>query len=102
MKLLLASALMMAGLFAQATPTTAATSTSTDVFVMVGSDFVRPGLASKANLNIGIGHTFSFLKKNPFGDELTFSYTYENGGSGVFHSRIRLGYVEFEPQFEKR
>jgi hypothetical protein len=61
-------------------------STSTDLFVMMGSDFVRPGLAPKANYNIGIGHTFGFLKKDPIGDELTFSYTYEDGGSGFWHS----------------
>lgn len=60
--------------------------TSTDLFVMMGSDFVRPGLAPKANYNIGIGHTFGFLKKDPIGDELTFSYTYEDGGSGFWHS----------------
>src|SRR2546430_12315145 len=42
----------------------------------------------RTNLSIGIGHTEKFLKKNPFGDELTFSYTYENGGGhGFFHSR---------------
>jgi hypothetical protein len=60
--------------------------TSTDLFVMMGSDFIRPGLAPKANYNIGIGHTFGFLKKDPIGDELTFSYTYEDGGSGFWHS----------------
>src|SRR5579862_7424995 len=60
--------------------------TSTDLFIMFGSDFVRPGLAPKANYNIGLGHTFAFLKKDPFGDELTFAYTYENGGPGFFHS----------------
>jgi hypothetical protein len=60
--------------------------TSTDLFVMMGSDFVRPGLEPKANYNIGIGHTFGFLKKDPIGDELTFSYTYEDGGSGFWHS----------------
>ncbi len=64
-----------------------ATSTSTDFFAMPGSDFDRPGLVPKANLNVGIGHTFGLLKKNPFGDELTFSYTYENAGShGFFHT----------------
>jgi hypothetical protein len=26
------------------------------------------------------------LKKDPFGDELTFAYTYENGGPGFWHS----------------
>jgi hypothetical protein len=35
--------------------------TSTDLFVMLGSDFVRLGLAPKANYNIGIGHTFGTL-----------------------------------------
>jgi hypothetical protein len=61
--------------------------TSTDLFVMPASDFVRPGLYPRANLNIGIGHTFGFLKRNPIGDELTFGYTYENAGShGFFHS----------------
>ena len=37
--------------------------TSTDVCVMPGSDFVRPGLAPKANYNIGVGHTVGFPKK---------------------------------------
>lgn len=58
--------------------------TSTDLFVMIGSDFDRPGLLPRVNLNIGIGHTFGFLKKDPFGDELTFGYTYENSGSHGF------------------
>jgi len=61
-------------------------STSTDFFIMLGSDFIRPGLAPKANYNIGIGHTFGLMKKDPFGDELTFGYTYENGGPGFWHS----------------
>ena len=60
--------------------------TSTDLFIMLGSDFVRPGLLPKANDNIGIGHTFGFLKKDPLGDELTLAYTYEDGGSGFWHS----------------
>jgi hypothetical protein len=61
--------------------------TSTDLFVMFGSDFDRPGLVPRANYNIGIGHTFGFLKKDPFGDELTFGYTYENSGShGFLHT----------------
>ncbi len=61
--------------------------TSNDLFVMFGSDFVRPGLAPKGNYNIGLGHTFAFLKKDPIGDELTFAYTYENAGShGFFHT----------------
>jgi hypothetical protein len=63
-------------------------STSTDLFVMLGSDFVRPELRPKANYNIGIGHTFGFLKKDPFGDELTFAYTYEDAGSGFWHSQF--------------
>jgi hypothetical protein len=58
--------------------------TSTDLFVMLGSDFDRPGLLPRANYNIGIGHTFGFLKKDPFGDELTFGYTYENSGTHGF------------------
>ncbi len=62
--------------------------TSTDLFVMLGSDFVRPGLATKANYNIGIGHTFGFLKKDPIGDELSFGYTYEDAGSGFWHSQF--------------
>jgi hypothetical protein len=71
-------------------PTSAAqesAGTSTDLFVMFGSDFDRPGLLPRANYNIGIGHTFGFLKKDPFGDELTFGYTYENAGThGFLHT----------------
>ena len=63
--------------------------TSTDFFLMPGSDFDRPGLVPRANLNIGIGHTFGFLKKDPVGDELTFAYTYENAGThGFFHTNF--------------
>ena len=56
---------------AQATPPAGApaesdTGTSNDLFVMFGSDLVRPGLEPKANYNIGLGHTFGFLKKDPF------------------------------------
>ena len=79
--------------FAQTTPpggpsaSEGQTGTSSDLFIMFGSDFVRPGLAPKANYNIGLGHTFGLLKKDPIGDELTFSYTYENGGShGFLHT----------------
>ena len=62
---------------------------STDFFLMPGSDFDRPGLVPRANLNIGIGHTFGFLKKDPIGDEVTFTYTYENAGShGFFHTNF--------------
>jgi hypothetical protein len=71
----------------QATSGAQDSSTSTDLFIMLGSDFVRPGLLPKANYNIGIGHTFGFLKKDPFGDELTFSYTYEDAGSAFWHSQ---------------
>jgi hypothetical protein len=61
--------------------------TSTDLFVMIGSDFDRPGLVPRANYNIGIGHAFGFLKRDPIGDELTFGYTYENAGThGFFHT----------------
>src|SRR5580698_5502552 len=66
---------------------TGAAGTSTDFYVMLGSDFDRPGLLPKSNYNIGIGHTFGFLHKDPFGDELTVSYTYEDGGSGFWHSQ---------------
>jgi hypothetical protein len=63
--------------------------TSTDLFVMFGSDFDRPGLLPRANYNIGIGHTFGFLKRDPIGDELTFGYTYENAGThGFLHTSI--------------
>lgn len=71
------------------TPPTAETEdsdTSTDLYIMLGSDFDRPGLLPKANYNIGIGHTFGFLRKDPIGNELTFSYTYEDAGSGFWHS----------------
>jgi len=58
-----------------------------DLFVMLGSDFDRPGLLPRANYNIGLGHMFSFLKKDPFGDELTFGYMYENSGThGFLHT----------------
>jgi hypothetical protein len=60
---------------------------SNDFFAMAGSDFDRPGLVPRANYSVGIGHMFGFLKKNPFGDELTFSYMYENAGShGFLHT----------------
>jgi hypothetical protein len=76
--------------FSQAAPadtSASESSTSTDLFIMFGSDFVRPGLGTRANDNIGLGHTFGFLKKDPLGDEVTFGYTYENAGShGFFHT----------------
>jgi hypothetical protein len=63
--------------------------TSNDLFIMFGSDLDRPGLEPRANYNIGLGHTFGFLKHDPIGDELTFGYTYENGGSqGFLHSQF--------------
>jgi hypothetical protein len=74
-----------------ATTAQEAPGTSTDLFVMGGSDFDRPGLLPRANYNIGIGHTFELLKKDPLGDELTFAYTYENSGS---HGFFYTGYGE--------
>jgi hypothetical protein len=63
------------------------TGTSNDLFIMFGSDFDRPGLVPRANYNIGLGHTFKFLHKDPIGDEITFSYTYENAGThGFLHT----------------
>jgi hypothetical protein len=68
-------------------PASAESGTSNDLFIMFGSDLVRPGLLPKANYNIGLGHTFGFLKKDPIGDEITFGYTYENAGShGFLHT----------------
>ena len=87
--LLLTAGLAVAAARAQNPPPTPAPEpdTSTDLFVMFGSDFDRPGLVPRANYNIGIGHTFGFLKKDPFGDELTFGYTYENAGAhGFLHT----------------
>jgi hypothetical protein len=94
--LLLILGLSAAGLLAQSPGSSTQTAsgpaqetpgTSTDLFVMLGSDFDRPGLLPRANYNIGIGHTFGFLKKDPFGDELTFGYTYENSGThGFFYT----------------
>jgi hypothetical protein len=58
-----------------------------DLFVMAGADVDRPGLLPRANYNIGIGHMFGFLKKDPFGDELTIGYMYENSGThGFLHT----------------
>jgi hypothetical protein len=64
-----------------------APSTSNDLFVMAGSDVDRPGSLPRANYNVGIGHTFGFLKHDPVGDEITFAYTYENAGThGFLHT----------------
>jgi len=72
---------------APASPATPESGPSNDLFIMFGSDLVRPGLEPKANYNIGWGHTFKFLNKDPFGDEITFGYTYENAGShGFLHT----------------
>jgi hypothetical protein len=90
--ILFSSLAMLAGAMAYgqdapATPAAENTGTSNDLFIMFGSDLVRPGLLPKANYNIGLGHTFGFLKKDPIGDEITFAYTYENAGShGFLHT----------------
>lgn len=90
--LTLAAALSCGPALAQSQPPAAGvmgdTGTSTDLYIMLGSDFDRPGNVAKSNYNIGIGHTFGFLKKDPFGDELTISYTYENSGPGFWHSQF--------------
>lgn len=84
---LIAALILAAGLEAQTPAPEAESGTSTDLFIMFGSDLVRPRLIPKANYNIGLGHTFGFLKKDPFGDEITFAYTYENAGShGFLHT----------------
>jgi hypothetical protein len=49
---------------------------------------LRPGLAARANYNVGIGHTFGFLKHDLIGDEVTVAYTYENAGDGFWHSDL--------------
>ena len=83
-----AGAAQSASTTATATPAAATSGTSTDLFVMMGSDIDRPGALPRANYNIGIGYTFSFMKKDPIGDELTFSYTYENAGThGFLHTQ---------------
>jgi hypothetical protein len=63
-----------AGLFAQTAQNISPESpreagTSNDLSVMFGSDLVRPSLLPKANYNVGLDHTFKFLKENPIGDE---------------------------------
>ena len=60
---------------------------ATDLTIFLGSDFVRPGLLPRANLNVAIGHSFHFLRHDPLGSKLTFGYTYENTGThGFFHT----------------
>ncbi len=77
-------------------PISADSSTSTDVFVMPGTDVTRPGANLRLNFNVGVGHTEKFLKNDPFGDELTVAYTYENGGNhGFFHSNYGSHTVNF-------
>jgi hypothetical protein len=73
---------------AQVQPPPDDSGTGTDLFVMLGPDLDRPGLVAKANYNVGIGHTFGFLKKDPIGDEITLAYTYENTGPGFWHSAL--------------
>ena len=81
--------LLAASAFAQSQPEPSDSGTSNDLFIMFGSDLVRPSLAPKANYNIGLDHTFKFLNKDPLGDEITFAYTYENGGShGFLHTNF--------------
>jgi len=56
---------------------------------MFGSDFDRRGLLPRANYNVGVDHTFGFLKKDPIGDELTVGYTHVNSGThGFLHTRF--------------
>lgn len=56
----------------------AAEGTSTDLFVMFGSDVVRSSDASKTNSNIGLGQTFGFLKKDPIGATTTAPSGFKN------------------------
>jgi hypothetical protein len=58
-----------------------------DIYVMSGSDVTRPGLSLRANLNAGFGYNLKAINNKIAGDELTFSYTYENAGShGFWHT----------------
>ena len=62
---------------------------ATDVTIFIGSDFIRPDLVPRANLAFAIGHSFHFLRHDPFGAKLTFAYTYENTGThGFIHTRF--------------
>lgn len=57
-----------------------AQSPTTDIYLMPGSDVVRPGNLPRVNLNIGVGHMVG-------SNEVTAAYTYENAGShGFWHS----------------
>lgn len=61
---------------------------SNDLFVLMGSD-VSQAWQAKANYAVGYGRTLTALGGNPvgqLGQELTFSYSYEDAGSGFFHS----------------
>jgi hypothetical protein len=81
-KILILAGALVAGLslHAQEAPT------STDVFVMAGSDFSQHG-AARSNLNIGAGHSFNALSKVWIGNEITAAYTYENAGThGWWHT----------------
>ena len=61
----------------------------TDFTLLIGSDFVRPGSLPRANLSVGVGHVFGFLKKDPLGSGVTFGYAYENTGThGFFHTNF--------------
>ena len=48
--------------WAQAPPPPADSSTSNDLFVMLGPDLDRPGTVARANYNIGVGHTVEFVR----------------------------------------
>ena len=79
----------------QAQQPAAESSTSTDFFIMPGSDLDRPGLLPRANLNIGIGHTFGFLKKDPIGDDFG-SHTEALGimkNFGLPSTKVASGYT---------
>jgi hypothetical protein len=61
----------------------------TDITLLVGSDFVRPGSLPRVNLSLGVGHDFEALKKDPLGSGVTFGYAYENTGThGFFHTNF--------------
>ena len=38
----------------------------TDITLLAGSDFVRPGGYPRANLSLGVGHDFEAVKKDPW------------------------------------